>query len=169
MITKMKQKWLFWGMLLLLVGCAAPAKVEKATSQKWHGGAAGSGGGINYVVYVAKPSNLEIVIDQVWVGDREKGWLLDFRVLYPNLTNLQSNHTAPKGVTAFTIEFREITPGPPNPRGDVRPNQVKPFDSPPGDLPETFDKGAVVYYRAGSDKATWVISDFQQLETLNYP
>lgn len=157
-------------MLLLLVGCTAPAKIEKATSQVWHGGAAGSGGGKNYLVYVAKPSKVEIVIDQVWLGDREKGWLLDFRVLYKDLANAMNNHTAPAGVTNFTVDFREIFPAPPNPRGgEQRPGFVKPFDAPPTDLPEALDKGAVIYYHAGGSKATWVINEFQALETLNYP
>jgi hypothetical protein len=165
----MKHIRLLLGMAWILAGCTGTATVEKATSQTWQGGAAGSGGGINYMVYVAKPSKLAFVVDRVWLGDREKGWLLDFRVMYKGLANGINNHEAPTGVTACMVEFRETFPGQPNPRGESRPSVVKPFDNPPQDLPATFDKGVAVYYHLGSKADTWVIADFQVLETLNYP
>lgn len=165
----MQKTWVIVLLALAVVGCAGTAKVDKATSQVWHGGAAGSGGGKNYKVYVSKSAQLEITIDQVWIGDREKGWLPDYRVVYAGLANGLRNHAAPKGVTAFTVEFGETYPGQPNPRGEVRPVAMKPFDNPPNDLPETYQQGAVIYYHAGGKAAQWVVSEMEILEPLNYP
>jgi hypothetical protein len=153
----------------MLAGCAGTAKVEQSTSQVWHGGAAGSGGGKNYKVTVSKSASLEVMIDKVWLGDRERGWLPEYRVMYKGAPNGMRNHLAPKGVTTFTLEFAEVHPGQPNPRGEGRPVAVKPFDNPPSDLPEGFDKGAVIYCHVGNNAVVWTVSDFVVLEPLNYP
>ncbi len=162
---------IYLGILALwMSGCVGSATIEKTTSQVWHGGAAGSGGGKNYKVYVSKSKSLAVVIDKVWVGDREKGWLPDYRVVYPDLANGLRNHAAPEGVTTFTLEFAEVYPGQPNnPRGEIRPVMVKPFDQPPTDLPSSFDKGAVIYLHLASKATVWVVSEMEILEPLNYP
>ena len=153
-----------------IAGCAGTASVTKTTSQVWHGGAAGSGGGKNYKVYATKSPKLAVTVDQVWVGDREKGWLPDFRVVYKDLANGLRNHDAPAGVTAFTVEFGEVYPGQPNnPRGETRPVAIRPFDPPPTDLPPSFDKGAVIYLHLANKATTWVVAEMEILEPLNYP
>ncbi len=165
----MKRIWMAALCMVWLAGCAGTMKVEKTTTQVWHGGAAGSGGGKNYKVYVSKAASMEVTFDKVWIGDRERGWLPDFRVLYPEVADRLRNHVAPKGVTTFTVEFAEVYPGQPNPRGEPRPTVVKPFDIPPSDLPESFDKGAVIYYRVGNNPGVWVVTEMEILEPLNYP
>lgn len=41
-----------------------------ATSQQWHGGVKGSGGGVNYEVsIIAKLSSSQLIIDELWVGE----------------------------------------------------------------------------------------------------
>ncbi|MFH0865808.1 MAG: hypothetical protein V1904_06415 [Bacteroidota bacterium] len=41
-----------------------------ATSQQWHGGVKGSGGGVNYEVsMVTKLSSLLLTIDELWIGE----------------------------------------------------------------------------------------------------
>lgn len=155
----------FW-----MAGCVGSATVQKTTSQVWHGGAAGAGGGKNYKVYVSKSKNLEVMVDRVWVGNREKGWLPDYRVVYQGLANGLRNHAAPAGVTTFTVEFGEIFPGQPaNPRGEIRPVMVKPFDPAPTDLPDSFEQGAVIYLHLANKATVWVVGEIEILEPLNYP
>lgn len=165
----MKLIWTAFLCVMLLAGCAGTVKVEKTTTQLWYGGAEGSGGGKNYKVYVSKSANIDLKVDQVWIGDREKGWLPEYRLLYKDVDNRLRNHEAPKGVTMFTVEFAEIYPGEPHPRGEVRPTVVKPFDHPPLDLPASFDKGVAVYCHVGKEARVWVITEMEALEPLYYP
>jgi hypothetical protein len=155
-------------MMLLLAGCGGTAKVVKSTSQKWHGGAAGSGGGVYYQVTLSKPANMRIEIEKVWLGEREKGWLPRFNVL-PQPSDTANQHVAQIGITEFTVKFSESKPGQPGPREAPRPNVVVPFDNPPADLPDEFTHGAVIYYQIGQQKGMWVVSEFEILPPLNYP
>lgn len=44
--------------------------VISATSQQWHGGVKGSGGGVNYEVnIITKLSSLQLTIDELWIGE----------------------------------------------------------------------------------------------------
>ena len=63
----------------------------KATSQAYSGGAAGSGYGTYYTIYLKLPSNTEIRFDSLWVGERrlpvsikEKESVNDTLVLFAN-------------------------------------------------------------------------------------
>ncbi|HEX2900198.1 MAG TPA: hypothetical protein VHS96_10810 [Bacteroidia bacterium] len=155
-------------MVLALAGCTVTMKVVKSTSQTWHGGAAGSGGGKNYLVTLTKPANTVVEITQVWIGERDKGWLPRFQVL-PQTSDTADFHVAGKGVSEFTVKFGEVFPGQPGPRDAPRPVGVVPFDNPPNDLPDGFTHGAVIYYQTGKQKGTWIVSEFEVLPPLNYP
>ena len=153
---------LFSGMLLS--ACSAPLKITKTTSQLWHGGVEGAGSGKNYIVYATKGKSVEVVFDKVWIGDNEKGWLPSFNIApLPDQKSLRN--VAAKGIQSFKLHFSETFPGPkPN-----LPNTVTPLEKAPNDLPANFDKGVAVFYHIGTKKGIWVLSDIEQLPTLNYP
>ncbi len=164
----MRNLLIFCWMALMLASCGGTAKVVKSTSQVWHGGAAGSGGGKRYEVTLDKPANMEVKIEKVWIGEREKGWLPRFNVI-PQTSDTANHQVAHRGVTNFTVKFSETYPGQPGPREAPRPVAVVPFDNPPSDLPAAFTHGAVIYYQIGKQSGTWIVSDFEALPVLNYP
>ena len=62
---------------ILLMSCSAtkmqneqPFDLINATSQKWYGGAAGSGYGTEYKFFFEKKSDTEVAFDTVWINDR---------------------------------------------------------------------------------------------------
>lgn len=164
----MRYFYFFVLLAILLQGCTGTATVEKSTSQVWHGGAEGSGGGKHYVVSMNKPSKTIIKIEKVWIGERDKGWLPRFQVL-PQPNDTADYHTAHAGITAFSVKFSETFPGEPMPRGNPQPRAVVPFDHPPLDLPPAFTHGAVIFYSIQGTQSTWIVEDFEELPVLNYP
>lgn len=155
-------------MALLWMGCGS-LQMGVATSQRWHGGAEGSGGGERYVVQFTKPARQVVVVDKVWLGDRERGWLPRVRITYPGLKAMGENSTAPSGVKAFAVHFERLIPdAPPAPRPSGG-GMVQPFDNPPNDLPAHFTHGAVVYCKVQDKEAQWVIEDFEALAPIAYP
>lgn len=167
----MKQKIYFLPLfLLLLTGCGSTYQVQKATSQSWMGGAAGSGGGVNYRVFIAKTGKDAVSIEKVWLGTAEQGWNTQFRVYADSSRQFLQDSKADADVNLFRIEFAELTPPPPNPRGHNVGPQLPPYDTPPADLPAEFKKGAVIYYVNGKGQSgQWVVQDFQRLEPIAYP
>lgn len=154
-------------LVFLLGGCKSSYQVSEAMMQEWFGGAAGSGGGIRYKVFVEKPSKLEVSVEKVWVGDRENGQLVPFRFF-----NDSSKTTTMKvlpGVQLFRVEFDERIQGqrPPNMETYDEENRQ---DEAPTDLPGDFVKGAVIYLKDGNGKVTpLAVQDFERLEPLAYP
>lgn len=164
----MRTTMVFLLLALACAGCTGSAKVETATSQVWHGGAAGSGGGTHYVVNVTKARRLVVRVEKIWVGERDKGWLPRF-FISPQPNDTADFHVAPAGITAFTIKFSVNTPGQPFPRGNAQLPVVAPFDHPPHDLPADFTHGAVLYYSVDGKRGMWVVREFEALQPQNYP
>lgn len=152
---------------LLLSACGGMARLTKATSQRWFPGVEGANAGKNYVLTYEKPAGMELRIDRVWVGSREQGWLPRFAIL-PQPTDSSDRHVAAKGITEFTLKFTETIPGQPR-RGEMAPVAVVTYDSPPADLPADFSGGVVVWYEAGKQKGTWIVSEFEELQPLYFP
>lgn len=152
---------------LLLLGCTGSATLTKATSQRWYPGVEGANSGKNYVLTYDKPSGLEVRIERVWVGQRDKGWLPRF-VVRPQESDTSDQHVARKGITSFTLHFTETFPGQPR-RGEMSPSMVVPFDPVPSDLPAEFTNGVVIWYQAGQQKGSWIVSEFEELKPQYYP
>lgn len=149
---------------LLLGGCKQSVSVTKSTVQQWHGGVEGSGGGKNYTVYCEKSKSAIVTFDKVWIGDNEKGWLTTFSVS-PLNPEPNQRQIAPKGVKAFKLIFSEILPA----QNPNFPNTITPLDQAPNDLPKDFDKGVAIFFHMDTKEGIWVLSDIEQLPTLNYP
>lgn len=154
-------------LLLLVTGCKTNYKVTDAMKQEWFGGAAGSGGGVRYKVFIKKPSKVEVGVSQVWVGDREKGQFVPFRFF--NDSAKTTTMMVDPGVELFRVEFDERIQGQRPPNMEIE-NPEKLQDDAPSDLPEGFQKGAVIYLKDGAGKVSMLaVEDFKRLEPLAYP
>ena len=166
--SMMKQHlFLLFSLLLVMTSCKTPLEVSKATQQEWFGGAAGSGGGIRYVVHVKKDEKGEVAVDKVWVGSLEKGQWVPFRFF--NDSSRTTTMMVPEGFTQFRVEFDERIQG-------QRPPNMEEYDENsnstelPNAFPEGFDKGVVLYLKDGNGKVTVLgVEEFERLEPLAYP
>ena len=159
---------LFLPLFLLFTGCKTNFEVARASKQEWFGGAAGSGGGINYKVFLTKPEKSEVKVDKVYVGDREKGQYVPFR-FFNDSTTTTTTMMVPSGSTNFRVEFSEQIQGQRQPRMEVSdPTPLQ--DDAPADLPEDFKKGVVLFLSDGNGKPSIVtVQDFKRLAPIAYP
>lgn len=149
----------------LLAGCSGRLELGKTTSQKWHGGAAGSGGGTNYRVELKKPKKSRLEIERVWLGDTQKGWMPTFAFEAPAVSE-DNAHIAKEGHGNCILKFTETY------LGQIDEDRAKPEErivAAPSDLPEGFEKGIVIWYKHNETKGQWVITSVEQLEPLYYP
>lgn len=157
----------FISLLFLLTGCKTNYEVAHATKQQWFGGAAGSGGGVNYSISIEKPSKSEVKVDKVYVGDREKGQYVPFRFF--NDSSKTTTMLVPTGVTLFRVEFAERIPGQRQPNMETFGDEPL-QDAAPKGLPEDFNQGVVLFLSDGKGTSSLMtVQDFKLLEPLAYP
>lgn len=145
--------------------CTVQMNVESATVQEWIGGAAGSGGGSKYVVSLSKKGNSDITINSIWLGDREKGVLADFRIYADSSGRIVKKVSS--DMELFRVEMSVKNRRRMN-RDDVGGIEGE-QDAIPG-LPQEFEKGLIINYLDGKGKeGHLVVQDFKKLEPLIYP
>lgn len=159
-------------LMLVLSGCSSTqVTVQKATQQKYYGGAPGSGGGNIYRLYISKSSKTEMTIDRAWVGDREKGYLPKVTVYSDSSDTVLRDRIMPVGITLARVEFVEYFKAGPNPRMEGEDEDNGPaYDEPPYDLPVDFREGTVIWYTLSNGKTgTWMPENYEVLPPLAMP
>lgn len=149
----------------LASSCSVQYAVESATVQEWVGGAPGSGGGSNYVVSVGKKGSSQVTINSVWLGDREKGVLADFRVFADSSMRTVKND-------GFDLAMFRVETSVKNRRRETRddPGGIEGEQAAPSGLPAEFQKGMVInYINSKGKEGHLIIQDFKRLEPLIYP
>ena len=152
-------------------GCTGSSKVIHSSSQVWYGGAAGSGGGINYEIRIKKELRVSFKVLSVWVGDRKKGRLFEEISLVPlDQGQPYPDSGVPKGVEAFDIQFSGYNAfrghqNPDRPQSKDRPPVI---DAPTG-LPPKFTEGALVRLKTGNKETYLIVSSFEKLEPIALP
>lgn len=163
------------GLVLLLGACAQTYTIDRATSQKWVGGVMGAGGGTRYLVQVTKKGNKAFKVDNVWLGNREKGYLLDPYVSRDMTKNQLKDGEVPADVKMVRIGFEtrwtSRMGGPRQDPSDEDDDERKdqPYDPVPDNLPGDFQKGAVIFYTANGTQKSWIVTQFDKLEPIAYP
>ncbi len=150
---------------ILASSCSVQLTVQSATVQEWVGGAPGSGGGSKYAVAISKTGNSEISIRSVWIGDREKGVLADFRI-YADSSGKIVKQVSPE------ISFFRVETSVQNRRRENRddPGGVQGEQKAIPGLPDEFQKGMVITYFDNKGKeGKLIVQEFKRLEPLIYP
>lgn len=145
--------------------CTVQLNVESATVQDWVGGAAGSGGGSNYVVSLSKKGNSDITISSIWLGDRERGVLADFRIFADSSGRIVKQVSSEMELFRVEMSVKNRRRMNRDDAGGIEGEQ----DAIPG-LPQEFEKGLIINYLDGKGKeGHLVVQDFTKLEPLIYP
>ena len=133
-------------------GCnpSAQLPVAKATSQAWSGGAAGSGRGINYAIYIPVKWTEDYTFDSLWVKEKRLPIDLDKR--------LSVGDTIVLTATDLTQSIRNI--------GDIDTfqDEVKPVP-----LPVSGSAEAVLGYHFKGEQHYLLIESWTVLKPLYYP
>ncbi|MEM0996017.1 MAG: hypothetical protein AAGN35_03010 [Bacteroidota bacterium] len=172
-MVQMPKTLLALGMIfsLFLVACSGSKPfVQRASSQKYYGGPAGSGGGTIYRVFIGKSNKSELRIDKVWVGDAEKGTWAKFQVYADSSRTVLRDHRLPKGSSLSRIEFTKKFAGTPTPGAneDTAPELPEPI--PASGLPKAYATGLVIYYTQSSGKTgNWIVEELITLAPLLHP
>ena len=141
-----------------LLGCLSKDfSIIEATSQKWVGGAPGSGKGVNYIITVVSgKDNEKLGIDKIWIGNE----YYDIAALKnPNKKNEVKFN---KGDTLF-IKIHQYTRT--NMLGDVIKKEVNEENK----VPHEYDGDALLGYTIKGKRKYKVLKEFTKLKFIPYP
>lgn len=160
------------GLMAGISGCSPKLKPVTATSQKWYGGAAGSGGGVNYAVSVTKPEAAKISVDKIWLGDNEKGIWADFSVWKDSSRTRFGDKVVPESVSLFQVKFEEVFAGRPMGPGNRNgepPSGPETIDA-PEEIPGDFQGKALIFLTQLPNKTLLIpVEQFTPLQPIAYP
>jgi hypothetical protein len=133
-------------------------KLVKATSQKWAGGARGSGTGTYYCfTFIASLPSNKLNIDEVWIGQKFFNAIQSSSPIF-NKPDFKANDSV-------FIKVNDLIPGELN-RNIYSQDSVKKFNTPP---PMKYDGAALIGYLENNKRKYFVINSFKELPRLNYP
>lgn len=133
-------------------------KLIKATSQKWAGGARGSGTGTYYnFVFISQMPSSQMKIDEVWIGQKYFAAIQSASPIF-NTPNF-------KAEDSVFIKVNDIIPGEIN-RNMYSQDSVKKFNTPP---PMQYNGVALIGYLENNVRRYLVVNSFKELPRLNYP
>jgi hypothetical protein len=126
--------------------------VIKATSQQWSGGAAGSGRGVYYTIYLGKISQADFVFDSLWVDGK--------RLPVAIKPNLSGSDT----LVLSSTDFSGVVRKPIDVNGNPQTEEIKPVPFPIS----TTSEGVLGYLYKGERKYL-TIDSWTRLKALFYP
>ncbi len=127
-----------------------PLPLTAATSQAWSGGAAGSGRGINYTIYLNMKSSADYAFDSLWVQDKRLPVAVDVR--------LSSGDTLVLTATDMTQSIRNI---------DDLNNADR--EILPVPFPVNAEAAGILGYHYQGKQAYLLIKSWTKLKPLYYP
>ncbi len=150
---------------ILSSSCSVQLTLRSATVQEWVGGAAGSGGGSKYIVAISKTGNSEVSINSVWLGDREKGVMADYRIFADSSGRIMKQIPPETGLFRIEMSVQNRHRESRDDAGSKQGEQKTTFE-----LPDGFQKGLIITYSdKKGKKGQLVVQEFKRLEPLIYP
>jgi len=135
-----------------------------ATSQVWHGGIKGSGGGTNYEICITSDYDAKLDIDQLWIGQTS----CKFTLRKKSPANISVNLAAYDTITIFASEYHK-DPGFNFNKEDSTEVKNKPEATITTTPPYAYSGAALLGYKFGGLRMYKTISTFQRKPPLNYP
>ena len=133
-------------------------KLVLATSQKWAGGARGSGTGTYYCfTFLGGYSSKQLTVDEVWIGQKHFKTVQSASPIY-NRPDFNANDS-------IFIKVNDIIPGELN-RKIYNPDSVAKANIPP---PMKYNGLALIGYLLNNQRKYFEVKSFKELPRLNYP
>jgi hypothetical protein len=150
----MKYVWICLISLLGCSGCASELRLEKAVAS---GQNTDSKVVTHTELYFKKPSSAIVKIDQIWLGEREKGWWLEYSIAGAE----RNTKSVEKGARRFSLVVDDrIAVNGPDANG---PQRVRPFAHPPTQFPENYTHGYLVFYTMDGKSLTLSVEKLDSL------
>lgn len=150
----MKPTFLFLFTLLLNFTFAQDFEIIEATSQKWTGGRARSGHGVNYKITIVCKKKLKAL-------SFDKLWLKDEPLLLKTAKNTTEKLTFAKNDTIFLIAAKKVKT---NEYGD----EIK-EDKKTEQPPVKFETEGLISYQVKRKNNHFLLPKFKKLEAIYYP
>ena len=152
-------KYLLFFLAIVIVSACANMKANKphvevmnAYSQKWFGGAAGSGYGTNYTFKLKKNTSESISFDTIWIQER---------AYIPEMQNITNPGAAPDSGDEFYLKMQYRY------RDNEYTGEVS--ESPPKSDGPAYEGDALIIYRMNGERKTIVVKQMNVEEPLFYP
>jgi len=130
--------------------------IISATSQKWQGGAFGSGGGINYSIKMIAPrASADFKIDKIWIGEKYYE-----PVVNKGLPKLEKDFA--KGDT-IQLSAAHYIPG----ERDKKEGNIPEEKNIP--CPKKYKGDALISYTLKGKRKYFILKKIEALQQLNYP
>ncbi len=139
--------------------------VLSATSQGWHGGVRGSGGGTNYEICITADHSLNIVIDQLWI---EQIWH-SFRLNNKSVTLSPAGSQTFDTIYIYAADYHKDPLYKSIQNKDTTPQSTKPDTTGRKAPPFPYKGVALIGYKYGSRQVYKTVSAFKVKPVLNYP
>ena len=135
-----------------------------ATSQKWHGGIRGSGGGTNYEICITADRSPGILIDELWIGKIWHG----IKLGHKSGNQTSAVKSVIDTIYIYTSDYRK---DPDFKNTQVKDTvQIKKPDTTGLKTPPFIYQGvALIGYKFGNLRKYKAVSTFVSKPTLNYP